>query len=116
MLARFLEAPVSVYLILLVKNSLLVAVALLLANSAAADQGFTHIGDFDNVRSSDRGEHCSGYTVALWRHGDRVLGLFNVHSGVCGDAACAVIEDVQFNQRTRQLAFRSSVRSQNFTF
>jgi hypothetical protein len=56
------------------------------------------------VRSST-GEHCYGYSLRLWRHNGRILGLFNHHEGFCGDPPCEVLQDVSYDGRTGHLSF-----------
>jgi hypothetical protein len=58
----------------------LLATAMPTVGSITADE-FRPIGSFHNVRSST-GEHCDGYSLRLWRHNGRILGLFNHHEGL----------------------------------
>jgi hypothetical protein len=52
--------------------------------AATTTEDFRPIGSFDNVRSS-RGEepHCYGYSLELWRHNGRIIGLLDHHQGLC---------------------------------
>ena len=88
------------------------AVTILLVSTATPTQAFESLGSYGDVSSKDDGQHCSGYSVALWRHGDRVLGLLDVHAGLCGDPPCTVIEDVSLDAKTGRLRFRSSTNGQ----
>ena len=85
------------------------AVTILLMSTAAPTLAFESLGSYGDVSSQDGGQHCGGYSLALWRHGDRVLGLLDVHEGLCGDPPCSVIEDASLDAKTGRLRFRSSV-------
>ena len=81
----------------------LLATATLTLGAITVDE-FRPIASFDNVRSST-GEHCDGYSLELWRHNGRILGLFNHHEGLCGDPPCEVLQDVSYDRRTGHLSF-----------
>jgi hypothetical protein len=68
----------------------LLAVGAVLALASTTTEDFRPIGSFDNVRSS-RGEepHCYGYSLELWRHNGRVIGLLDHHQGLLSIAAQA---------------------------
>jgi hypothetical protein len=93
----------------------LLVAALLAAGSAQADD-FRLVGGFGDVESRDGGEHCHGYSLGLWRHGDRLLGLFDVHEGLCGDPPCAAIGAARLDPATGELAFTAVVRDEPFAF
>jgi hypothetical protein len=76
---------------------------------------FEWVGSFADVKSST-GEHCRGYSLNLWRSDGRVIGLLDVHAGLCGDPPCGVIEDVSLDSRTGRLAFTSSIGGVRWTF
>ncbi len=80
-----------------------------------ADQ-FHYVGSFHNVSSKDGGEHCAGYSLSLWKYDERVLGLLDVHAGLCGDPRCSVINDPSFDSKTGRLAFWSSINGQKIRF
>jgi hypothetical protein len=80
-----------------------------------ADQ-FQYIGSFHNVSSKDGGEHCAGYSLGLWKYGERVLGLLDLHAGLCGDPPCGVIKDASLDSRTGRLVFWSSINGQKIQF
>lgn len=75
-----------------------------------------HIGDFHNVSSPDQGEHCSGYSLELLEHKREVIGLFDVHAGLCGDPPCSVIRDVKFDEKRGLLSFQASIQGQVYRF
>lgn len=81
---------------------------LVLLASTADSQPLTPLGSFSDVRSSD-GEHCTGYSLALWQSGSRVFGLLDVHQGLCGDPPCGVLQDVSLDPRTGRLRFWTSI-------
>ena len=96
----------------------LVLLALLLvAQPVAAHADQLHsLGKFHNVSSKDGGEHCAGYSLGLWKYRDRILGLLDVHEGLCGDPPCGVIRDVSLDSKTGRLAFWSSINSRQIRF
>lgn len=63
------------------------------------------IGAFSNIRYS--GEHGSGYSVRLWRQGEKIFGLVSVQNGLAGDPPAGLLENVEFDQGTRRLLFRA---------
>lgn len=93
----------------------LVVAAALAAAGAQADE-FRFLGHFDDVTSGDGGEHCAGYGLGLWRHDDRLLGLFDVHQGLCGDPPCAVLREAALDPATGRLTFAAVVRDEQFAF
>jgi hypothetical protein len=82
------------------------AVALLIHGSAAG-QDVTPIGAFGNVRESRAtGEpHCYGYSLDLWRHRERTIGLLHRHNGLCGDPPCESLVNVSHDTRTGRISF-----------
>ncbi len=85
------------------------AAAIVLLSSSAWSQQFRPLGSFRNVRSSDGGEHCSGYSMQMWKSGQRVIGLLDIHQGLCGDPPCGVIQDVWLDPKTGRLKFSSEI-------
>ncbi len=77
---------------------------------------FELVGHFDNVISSDQGEHCGGYSLDLWESKARLLGLLHHHSGLCGDPPCSVIEHATLHRKTGRLTFTSTIGSEKFKF
>jgi hypothetical protein len=86
-------------------RAILTVSALLTLGSTAAEE-FSAIGSFNNVRQS-RGEepHCYGYSLELWRHNGRVIGLLDRHAGLCGDPPCEAVRDVSYDSRAGRLTF-----------
>jgi len=89
---------------------------LLLQPIATSGQDLQHVGDFHNVSSQDGGEHCAGYSLGLWKYHDQIVGLLDVHEGLCGDPPCGVIRDVKLDSKTGQLQFWSSINDQKIQF
>ena len=77
--------------------------------AALPGQDLQHLGNFHNISSNDGGEHCAGYSLGLWKYRDEILGLVDVHAGLCGDPPCAVIQDAKLDARSGRLRFRSTV-------
>ena len=93
----------------------LAAIALVPALASAADLDL--VGAFANVRSDDEGEHCGGYSVSLWKYrGERIIGLLDVHSGLCGDPPCGAIADARLDSSSGRLAFSTSVSGRRLAF
>src|SRR6266542_2945556 len=84
----------------------ILAVSTLLTFGATTADDLSPIGSFHNVRQS-RGEepHCYGYSLELWRHNGRVIGLLDRHAGLCGDPPCEAVRDVSYDPRTGGLTF-----------
>jgi hypothetical protein len=97
-------------------RSILFALLLLLQPVATRADDLRHMADFHNVWSKDGGEHCSGYSLRLWKLGDRVLGLLDVHAGLCGDPPCGVVRDAKLDSRTGRLEFWSSINGEKIRF
>ena len=77
---------------------------MLLAPGSNSAEEFGPVGSFGNVYSST-GEHCSGYSLELWRHNGRIIGLFDRHEGLCGDPPCEALRDVSYDRGTGRLSF-----------
>lgn len=65
------------------------------------------MGEFSNVRHT--AEHAYGYSVQLWREGDKVFGLFTAASGPATDVPCGLLEDVRFNPATGAFSFTAKL-------
>lgn len=67
------------------------------------------VGDFTNVKSN--GEHQWGYSVELWRQGDKIYGLISGSdsSRLIGDPPTGLLENVQFDPKTGRLSFRAKL-------
>lgn len=61
------------------------------------------LGAFSRITHA-RGD-AFGYTVKLWKEGDRIFGKFLVYTGPPADPPTGILEDVEFNPRTKQLSF-----------
>lgn len=61
------------------------------------------LGAFSRV--THIGDDAFGYTVQLWKDGDRIFGQFSVYTGAPYDPPTGILEDVKFNPRTRHLSF-----------
>lgn len=53
------------------------------------------LGEFSNVRYTD--EHAYGYSVLLWKEGDKLFGLFYDSEGLAGDNLVGLLEDIQLD-------------------
>jgi len=75
------------------KNHLLIILlSLSLSSIAIADELFKKLGSYDNVKASKTG-HCYGTSISLWKvKEDKIIGLLNIHSGLCGDPPCSVVQ------------------------
>ena len=116
-LVKYTERCVSPLSALLATIRLMLNVTpFLLIAVAASAQDLRHLGDFGNVSSNDGGEHCAGYSLGLWRYGDQLLGLLDLHQGLCGDPPCAVIRDATLDTKTGRLEFWSTINDRKIQF
>lgn len=65
------------------------------------------VGEFSDMRHTE--EHAYGYTVQLWRTGDRILGLFMASAGLAGDTPTGILENVRFDPRSGNLSFSAKL-------
>lgn len=84
--------------------------------SPAFAQEIEHLGSFQNVVSGDEGEHCAGYSLAIWTHRKRMFGLLDVHAGLCGDPPCGVITEFRHDPVKDIFSFTASIRNQAYRF
>jgi len=61
------------------------------------------VGAYDNFRFTE--EHQYGYGVALWRHGETLMGLFSASAGLVGDTPTGLLEDVEYEPKTGRISF-----------
>ena len=82
--------------------------ALLLApelrSSAQSANAVQVLGNFSNVRHVGE-DDALGYTVRLWKEGNKVFGLFAAYVGPPADPPVGILEDVKFDPRTGRLSF-----------
>jgi hypothetical protein len=76
---------------------------------------FEHVGKYHAVKSST-GEHCSGYSLELWKLNGRLIALLDVHRGLCGDPPCGAIADAALEAKTGRLTFSTMIRGERWTF
>ena len=97
-------------------SRIVIVLSFVLATLTASAQDLQHLGTFHNVSSQDGGEHCSGYSLGLWTFRSELLGLLDVHAGLCGDPPCGVIHDAALDPKTGHLRFSSSINGQKIEF
>ncbi len=61
------------------------------------------LGAFSRITHT--GDDAFGYTVKLWKQGDRIFGRFLVYTGAPADPPAGLLEDVKFDPRTKRLSF-----------
>jgi hypothetical protein len=76
---------------------------------------FERVGSFADVKSRT-GEHCYGYSLDLWRSNDRLIGLLDIHRGLCGDPPCGAIADAKLDPKTGRLTFATSIGGERWMF
>jgi len=76
-----------------------------LPQSLAAPVGI--LGEFSNMEFTE--EHAYGYTVQLWRQGDRVFGFLEASEGLAGDTPIGKLEEVKFEPRSGTLSFKAKL-------
>jgi hypothetical protein len=94
----------------------LLSALLLLLPIAATARDLESVGSFHDVTSQDGGEYCAGYSLGLWKYGDHLMGLLDVHQGLCGDPPCGTIRDAILEPKTGKLRFRSSANGRELRF
>ena len=95
---------------------MLVAGALAALTVAVRADPIQWAGGYESVVTRDGGEHCHGYSIALWRHRGGLFGLLDVHGGLCGDPPCGVIRDVRHDTTSGALEFQATVGEQRLRF
>ena len=84
----------------------------------AADRSISRIvylGTYEQVESAT-GEHCSGYSIDLWKRNNVLFGLLHHHRGLCGDPPCGVLTDIRHNSETGVIRFKASTLEEDFHF
>ena len=88
--------------------SFMTALALLVvvgcAEVAAGDE-VVPIGSFSAMRQT--GEHCSGYSVDLWRTAGAIRELFRACNGLAGDLPTGLIERSSYDEKSGRLSFET---------
>lgn len=65
------------------------------------------VGTYTNMRHTE--EHSYGYTVELWKQGNRVFGFILASNGLSGDTPTGILEDVKFEPESGKLSFRAKL-------
>lgn len=65
------------------------------------------VGRFADMRES--GEHCTGYSLELWKLEGKLYGLFHACAGLAGDVPTGVIENASFDEGTHALKFEAKL-------
>jgi hypothetical protein len=66
-------------------------------------------GTYWKVKSD--GEHANGYHIELWKQNEKFYGLISAHSGLVGDPPTGILENVQFDSKTRKFSFEAKLPS-----
>ena len=74
-----------------------------------------YVGTYEKVESIN-GEHCSGYSIDLWKHNDVLFGLLHHHRGLCGDPPCGVLTDIQHSSKSGSIRFKAETLEAKFDF
>jgi len=74
------------------------------ADVAAAEE-VAPIGTYATLRQA--GEHCSGYSIDLWRTEGQIRGLFRSCEGLAGDLPVGLIEPSSYDERSGRLSFET---------
>jgi hypothetical protein len=89
-------------------RNILLAIGLMITlfGAQGAEDKFTYLGTYDNVRSTDTG-HCYGTSILLWEMNDeKIIGLLNSDMGLCGDPPCSILNGKIVNGK---LSFNTTV-------
>jgi hypothetical protein len=97
------------------RGLLIVALVLAMGIQRRVGERFEPVGSYDAVTSST-GEHCRGYSLDLWKLDGRLLGLLDVHRGLCGDPPCGAIADAALDTTSGRLTFSTTIRGERWTF
>ena len=97
------------------RRLLIVALLLAMGIQRRVVERFEHVGAYDAVKSST-GEHCRGYSLGLWKIDGRLIGLLDVHRGLCGDPPCGAIADAALDPKSGRLTFSTTIRGERWTF
>ena len=73
------------------------------AQTAARPAPIKVVGNFSNVRHVY--DDAFGYSLKLWKEGNRVFGLLLVYTGAPSDPPTGILEDVKFDPRSGKLSF-----------
>jgi hypothetical protein len=103
-------APASLHLDPVISNLDWVSSAV---HQSQSPKHIVTIGAFSNMRYDS--EHAYGYKVELWRERNRIFGFFLASQGLKGDTPTGLLDDVRFNPRTGQLAFRARLTTSLFS-
>lgn len=74
------------------------------AEVAGADE-VVPVGNFSAIRQT--GEHCSGYSIDLWRTAGAIRGLFRACRGLAGDLPVGLIERSSYDEKSGRLSFET---------
>jgi len=88
----------------------IIPVVIFLSSTAFAESSLTQIaviGTYTNMRHTE--EHSYGYTVKLWKQGNRVFGFILASNGLSGDTPTGLLEDVKFGPESGKLSFRAKL-------
>lgn len=74
------------------------------------------VGSFTNVESN--GEHQWGYSIKIWKQGDKIFGLISGDSAsrLVGDPPTGILENVIFDAKTGKISFRATLPSDVYEF
>ena len=91
------------------RNSGIILVTILMlmcvGSVQAAGDTVDFLGEYSNVKSDTSG-HCDGYSVALWKHKEALIGLLYHQHGLCEDAPMGVIRDITYAASAGSISFR----------
>lgn len=65
------------------------------------------VGTYTNMRHTE--EHSYGYTVELWKQGNRVFGFILASNGLSGDTPTGLIEDVKYEPVSGKFSFKAKL-------
>ena len=74
-----------------------------------------YVGTYEKVESAT-GEHCSGYSIDLWKQNKLLFGLLHQHRGLCGDPPCGVLKDLEHSPETGVIRFKAETLEDEFHF
>lgn len=78
----------------------------LMANIAAAKDGFEHFGSWSNVElSKSEDPHATGFEVTLWRYQGKLLGYLSQYVGPTTDPPIGEVENLILDEKSGRVSF-----------
>lgn len=67
----------------------------------------TPVGEFSNMHVQN--EHCSGYSIRLWKSGEKLYGIFLACNGLAGDTPTGLLDDVMWDSVSQHISWKAKL-------